>query len=238
MIKAFWYKSKNFGDQLTPEVLEFFLKDKVELVDRNESGKLMGIGSIMTALRNNDVVWGSGSIRQAKIKGFKNVKFLAVRGPLTRECLDGDVPEIYGDPALLLPLIYNPKIEKKYEWGVLPHYVDKEIAKERAEELLANRSYLFIDIEKPWREIINDMLSCKIIMTSSLHGIIASEAYGLDFRWMKYSDKIIGGNFKFKDYFLGTGRDYIKDGRIRPLENLKEKQDILIKVLKQHYGKN
>jgi pyruvyltransferase len=238
MIKAFWYKSNNFGDQLTHDVLEFFLKEEIKLADRNETGKLMGIGSIMTALRNNDVVWGSGSIRPAKIKGFKNVRFLAVRGPLTRDCIEGYVPEVYGDPGLLLPLIYNPTVEKIYKIGLLPHYVDKMMV---VDEKILNPEkdkFLVIDIERPWKEVIDNILSCEKIITSSLHGIIAAEAYGIPVKWVKYSDKIIGGTFKFDDYFLGTGREFQRYGEVTPMINLKERQDVLINALKKQYGKN
>lgn len=238
MIKAFWYKSNNFGDQLTPDVLEFFLKEEIKLADRNETGKLMGIGSIMTALRNNDVVWGSGSIRPAKIKGFKNVRFLAVRGPLTRDCIEGYVPEVYGDPGLLLPLIYKPTVEKIYKIGLLPHYVDKMMVVEEKVLDPEKDKFLVIDIERPWKEVIDNILSCEKIITSSLHGIIAAEAYGIPVKWVKYSDKIIGGTFKFDDYFLGTGREFQRYGEVTPMINLKERQDVLINALKKQYGKN
>lgn len=229
-MKAFWYKSNNFGDQLTPDVLEFVLGEKVELADRNESGKLMGIGSIMTAVRNNDVIWGSGAIRNAMIRKPDGAIFLAVRGPLTWIALGGGIPQTFGDPALLLPLIYKPSIEKKHKVGILPHYIDKDVKFEM-------KGYI-IDILKPWREVVDEILSCEMVITSSLHGIIACEAYGIPVLWARFSDRIIGGQFKFQDYFLGTGREkqqYLKE--IPPIENLKKRQDFLIEVLKKHYGK-
>lgn len=39
----------------------------------------------------------------------------SVRGPVTRNILMDlgyDVPSVYGDPAILLPLFYNPIVEK------------------------------------------------------------------------------------------------------------------------------
>lgn len=242
-MKAFWYKSKNFGDQLTPDILKFFLNEEIELADREDKGKLMGIGSIMTALRNNDVVWGSGSIRNMPLPQVKGVKILSLRGPLTRNCLRSrnkhlDIPEIYGDPAILLPLVYYPKIEKTHELGLLPHYVDKKAVINEL-EIMNDDQAKFIDIEDDWKKVVDEILSCELIVTSSLHGIIAAEAYGMPVVWTKYSNKIIGGDFKFQDYFLGTGRkEQSKDVNIDPLENLKERQNILIKILKQQYGKN
>lgn len=72
-------------------------------------------------------VWGSGSINGGRIKADLNIKIKAVRGPLTRKTaiLSGyECPEIYGDPALLLPYAYKPNINNKYKVGIIPHYCD------------------------------------------------------------------------------------------------------------------
>jgi len=217
--------NNNVGDTLSKPILEHF-GIPVELCGRKETGKLLAVGSVMSALRRNDFVWGTGCIRNKKIVARPGVKFLAVRGPRTRALISNAVvPEVYGDPALLLPLIYNPKIEKKYKVGILPHYVDKKIAPVKEGEH-------FIDIQTNWKNVIDEILSCEKIISSSLHGIIIAEAYGIPAVWSKYSDNIIGGEFKFQDYFLGTGRaeqKYFTD--IEPIKNLAEIQENLIKAL-------
>ena len=88
----------------------------------------MIIGSILDRGTKSSIIWGAGLISEDSEPIEIPKKIYAVRGPKTREKLlkSGiDCPEIYGDPALLLPKIYNPKIEKKYELGVIPHYIDK-----------------------------------------------------------------------------------------------------------------
>ena len=89
------------------------------------------IGSIIESLANKEsIIWGSGAMYGGeKVLYEKPKKVLAVRGPLTRKYLLSqgvDCPEVYGDPALLLPKIYNPLIEKKYKLGVIPHNIDFE----------------------------------------------------------------------------------------------------------------
>lgn len=239
-IKANWHQSKNFGDTLTPIIVKHFTGQDVEYAERKARGKLIAVGSIIVALRSRDVVWGTGSIRaggKGCIKQPVGSKFLAVRGPLTRQLIDGEVPEVYGDPGILLPLIYNPKIEKTHKVGIMPHRVDKPLFKE------ANGLYKsfvpgtkLIDIDSGWQNVINEILSCEVVLTSSLHGIVAANAYGVPVVWEKYSDNVIGGEFKFQDYFAGVGIPPQKYGNTIPgIENLKEKQIGLIEALQNYY---
>lgn len=183
---------------LTKPILEY-LGISVELVGRKETGKLVAVGSILTNVKKNDIVWGAGLIRnKPKIAPF-GVKFLAVRGPLTRKLIQGaKIPEVYGDPALLLPLFYKPKSEKKYKTGVIPHYIDKKVA-------IIGENH-FIDIQSDWKNVVEEINSCEKIISSSLHGIVIAEAYRIPACWVKFSDNVIGGDFKFHDYLLGTGR--------------------------------
>ena len=46
-----------------------------------------------------------------------------------------------------------------------------------------------------------ELTSCAAIASSSLHGLIFGEAYGLPTLWLRVSDKVIGGGFKFADWF-------------------------------------
>lgn len=45
-----------------------------------------------------------------------------------------------------------------------------------------------------------------MVISSSLHGIIAAEALGVPAVWMEMSDAVEGKGLKFYDYFLGSGR--------------------------------
>jgi len=244
-LKCYWYKESlhanramNFGDQLSPVVLNYVLGRKFKLAARNEHGKLLAIGSVMSALRPGDVVWGSGAIKNRPLQIYPGNKFLAIRGPMTGALLKlagGEDPGVYGDPALLLPLIYQAKIQKTGEVGILPHYVDKSAKI----PLQTGEHYRMIDITAPWPEVVDNICACSMIRTSALHGIIAAEAYGIPVMWERYSDKIIGGEFKFQDYFLGTGRlKQIPGHFTQPLENLRAIQNKLIEVLKKYYAKD
>ncbi|MFA5050970.1 MAG: polysaccharide pyruvyl transferase family protein [Patescibacteria group bacterium] len=243
MIKAFWYKSKNIGDTLTPILLREILKEDVEFVDRNYQGKFLGVGSIMTALRKNDIVWGTGCIRDIPYMVNYPCNFLAVRGKLTEELLGVKIG-VYGDPALLLPLFYRPTIEVKNTIGVIAHYVEKN---EPFFKRLKADGVKVIDVEQDYKTFVDEVLSCEQIISSSLHGIIIAEAYGIPAKWVIVTDKVIGNGFKFRDYLSGTNRelpkpfipekmtDFKKLYHFPKIENLKEIQEKLISSLQNYY---
>ncbi|MDD5068070.1 MAG: polysaccharide pyruvyl transferase family protein [Candidatus Pacebacteria bacterium] len=229
MIKAYWWPAKNFGDMLTPVILKhFFPNEQIKISERGERGKLLAVGSIVHLALSGDVVWGSGSNRPWRKYNGRGVRYLAVRGPWTRNQIkNAVVPKIYGDPAILLPLIFNPQVEKKYKIGLVPHYVDKPLVK-------ASPGEKIIDIQGEWTEVIYEILSCEKIISSSLHGIIAAEAYGIPTQWAVWGKKIVGGDFKYQDYFLGSGRERQKTmSDIPPIPDLENRQNKIINALKQ-----
>jgi pyruvyltransferase len=211
-IRAFWWDVKNFGDQFTPILLRKLLPGwRAELAAPDDRGKLVGCGSIACYARPGDIVWGTGWHKPWRRVDWNGVQATCVRGPLTREMIDNcDVPEIYGDPGMLLPRIYSPKVEKEFKCGIVPHYVEF-IAGDHP----APAPYdVVIDLRRAPHLVIQQMLACERIASSSLHGVIVAEAYGLPTSWHRWSDRIIGGRFKFDDYFLGTGRERPKPGRV------------------------
>lgn len=58
-----------------------------------------------------------------------------------------------------------------------------------------------------WTDVIDDIASCDAILSSSLHGLIVAEAYGIPNVWIEFGKPLIGGHFKFHDFFLSIGRD-------------------------------
>lgn len=217
---------KNFGDAINPMLFEQTTQKKVanssKIINLFNRPTYYFIGSILDNLnKSNAIVCGTGFQNENAKVLKKPSKIIAVRGPLTREIFlkqNIECPEVYCDPALLLPNIYMPNnIEKKYKVGIIPHYVDKEKFSEL--EIISNDlTHCFIDIEDNWKKIIDDICSCEYILSSSLHGIIVAHAYNVFGTRMILSDKIVGGDFKFDDYALSVSdkllEKYIVDSSI------------------------
>ncbi|MES2543680.1 MAG: polysaccharide pyruvyl transferase family protein [Bacteroidota bacterium] len=209
----------NYGDILAPYLANKLSKKEIVKVEHPMKWKYrfffkhplyVTVGSIIKEASKKSIVWGSGIIK--KNEKVKNATFLAVRGPRTRARLielGYKVPEVYGDPALLLPNFIKNDVEKKYELGIIPHYVDyEEIVKIFSGDSRVKIINLMTDdVEKTTREI----LECKKTVSSSLHGVIISQSYSIPSLWVKFSNKLAGDNIKFFDYFESVGINSAKE---------------------------
>lgn len=157
-------------------------------------------GSVLAHVNKKCIVWGSGVINDNQT--VKPAKFLAVRGPETRRVLMNQgysVPKVFGDPALLLPDYFQPKVDKKYQLGIIPHYVDYEFVKKQFGHL---KDVLIVDLmTNSIEDTTVEILQCKHIISSSLHGVIVAHTYQIPALWIRFSDKLFGDDIKFKDYF-------------------------------------
>ena len=211
VIFLYWYTLKrrdqkdNYGDLLSKYLVKKISRGFIFKVGYPSSRvynlfkNYLAIGSIITAAGKNSIVWGSGIIKRNE--RIREATFLAVRGPLTRKRileLGYKCPEIYGDPAILLPYFFKQKVKKRYEIGVIPHYVDyQEVSNRFKNESGIKVINLITDnIESTTKEI----LECERIISSSLHGVIVSHTYKIPCLWVKFSEKLSGDDVKFHDY--------------------------------------
>jgi pyruvyltransferase len=207
-IPLMWCRGRNWGDALSPVLVELLSGRSVVHVAGLHHHRHLAIGSILGGANERAEVWGSGFISaDERIRGGAPVVH-AVRGPLTRDALikqGVDCPEIYGDPALLLPRFFDPNVEKSYRVGVIPHYIDK--GHPWLNRIRQERRALIIDIEAGIAEFVRAVKSCEAILSSSLHGLICADAYGIPNAQIKLSDNVVGGDFKFNDYRFSIGGD-------------------------------
>lgn len=181
----YWWEKPNLGDELSQIVVRYMLNLHNIPMDKPVHGikHLYAIGSIITAGLQDCTIWGSGILCTTMLNRVKGRKFdiRSVRGPVSRIILldmGYEVPEIYGDPAIILSEIYVPSIvEKKYKYGVIIHK-DQKFISSSDKAFMKRHDVLVIDIRtRNYERFVNQVVSCEKIISSSLHGIIISETY-------------------------------------------------------------
>lgn len=211
---------KNFGDELSSFIMGKLLPLNDFVYNKNSSGfekNLIAIGSYIQVARSGYYIFGSGVRTLEDRVAYEHLNTISVRGPKTREFLLSkgiDCPELYGDPALFVSRYYTPRIapELNGKIGIIPHFTDN--TDYASQDKLS--CFHLIDVCDDWRRVIDQICSCSHILSSSLHGLICSDAYGVPNLWLEYKD-LQEGHFKFEDYFLSQGRAFDK---INNIENL------------------
>jgi hypothetical protein len=209
------YEPRNFGDWITPYLFTK-VTGLVPIYQRpsRRVETLLGAGSILRHIKHADTatVWGSGVITAHD--AFERPKeILAVRGKWTQRILRErgiSCPISTGDPGSLLSSIYKPNITtKKYRLGLIPHFDELDLV--RREWGGATDEIVIIDPAMPVESVVDSISSCEFTISSSLHGIIVSHAYGVRSGWVRFSPrqkKLIGGDdIKYLDYFSNFGLD-------------------------------
>ena len=194
---------KNLGDNISPLIVDYVARQRnIQLKKCVRNRKhLYAVGSIITAGPQDCTIWGSGLLNTHILNrlAYRKLDIRAVRGPLTRAILMDqgyEVPEIYGDPAILMPLIYNREEEKKYDVGLVTHFNESV---ENETENVFHRINIATD---DYKHFVGEIKSCKLIISSSLHGIIFSEAYGIPSILLRPQSDIL----KYFDYYYSTER--------------------------------
>jgi hypothetical protein len=228
---AWWLRgwSNNFGDLLTAYILS--LAAHIDCVfDRSKP--FIAVGSIIQRSLDGTRVWGSGIIHSSGAI-TTSPACLAVRGPLTRERVLAaglQCPEIYGDPAMLLPYLYSPpKPEKKYDLSLAPHFSQADLRE-------YGHGAHFIDVKvksiQDIEAVIDQVLKSKTVITSSLHILVMCVAYGISVTVFQITGRsIYGDNIKFRDFCLGVNCEPIPLFEVKALddetiENLHQKAKV------------
>lgn len=200
----------NFGDHLAKVIVTKILIDHNHFLEEETDvpRTLFAVGSVLHFAKKNDVVWGSGINGKIATNQhqFKTLDVRAVRGPLTRAFLMErgiKVPAIYGDPALLMPTLFPGRFVRnpQSDYVVVPHMHDINIATK------ANLQNVISPLSM-WNRCIEDILKGELVISSSLHGLVVAEAYGLPARYLRLSEE--ENIFKYNDYTMGTGRGEIE----------------------------
>lgn len=205
---AFGPRKNNFGDLLGPEIVARLAGVTVGELGPGGERRLLSVGSILHFASDGDVVWGSGvngKVLDDQYR-FADLDVRAVRGPKTRAFLQKrgiEVPEVYGDPGLLVPELFgNLELKNRKrtrELLVLPNLNDFRSLETQYRALAVHPS-------AGLETCLVAIAESQLVVASSLHAIIVAESLGIPAVLVRSARE---SPFKYEDYYLGTGREPI-----------------------------
>lgn len=209
---VFWWKPRprfkvfprphNLGDALSPFIVRKVLEElKPDGGVPDESKKLFAIGSILNHAHTGDVVWGSGVNGKKSISSheFSELDVRAVRGPNTKKFLEGmgvKTPDVFGDPGVLISRYIKPDVVQDRSELFIPHFSEGRVRRPGIDTVHT--------IGEDFRSFANEICRSEIVYSSSLHGLIIAESYGIKAILTEIAPT--ENIFKYEDYYLGTGR--------------------------------
>ena len=205
-------------------VLDF--ENNTTMINSADRPCLWTVGSVWRNIRPNDHVWGSGALgndwefdgcyNTTKLQGRRhsNITIYSVRGPRSLDSINRlcsgriNVPntgiEPRGDAGFLIPYIfpeykYDPTKADKAKC-VIAHYVDIHVLQKKltTQPNFPVQENDCFPVVQSWQTMVGNMTRCKVLVSSSLHGIILADAFGIPVAW-KRSFHL--HPYKYEDYF-------------------------------------
>lgn len=198
----YWKEKKNFGDLLSSLLIQKFCHLDSEWSKPQDSDLVM-VGSILEHLPSSykGIVAGSGKLHDTNSMLLSFANILAVRGPLTAKALRLKKDVVLGDPGLLADELVEDK-DKEFDLGIVAHWTDKTLEQN---PIFKKFNPKIIRVDDDPLKVISEIGRCKKIVSSSLHGIILADAFGIP-RRIEIPPRSLthpqqeGGLFKWKDY--------------------------------------
>jgi Polysaccharide pyruvyl transferase. len=206
-----WAATPNFGDRITEDVVAYVSGQEIKR-ENAANADIFAIGSIMLDVRRGirrgnegqPWIWGSGALRPMNTDFVDHIRVAAVRGPITRELL-GLKTDVFGDPGVLMSLVLDEKIAKTGRIGVIPHFTK---ISETAERLagLGDEVMIIDPAQENHLDVVRQIAGCEAVFSSSLHGLIVADAFGVPNVWLDPDGNHDCARLKFYDYAAGVGR--------------------------------
>ncbi|TWF57141.1 polysaccharide pyruvyl transferase [Neorhizobium alkalisoli] len=237
----------NLGDALSAVIVAAICQLPISRAAFSaDSERLAAVGTIGHALHFGKVhLWGTGfdmgrdktgALTGYSIPDDTEMVVHAVRGRRTAAALRQrglDVGENYGDPVWFLPKVFPARVEKKWDLGVIVHISELDrptadslvratIERYRIPPELADRVHI-INTYTPatidgLRDKVEEIAACRRILSTSLHGLVIAETYGIPCAWFAtYAgpsgplaiEGELSIDHRMKDFYSGVDRDYV-----------------------------
>jgi len=177
---------------------------------------LLTVGSVLEKAKKGDHVWGTGAWhRRSMMDAWKHAGAIihGVRGPNTQSALRGTYKNSDGSGSVNAYAIGDP--------GFLVSFTNPELGRgvERRGRCFVRHHYDVITVTPPgvvdietnqhWETFVRQIASCERVFSSSLHGLIFAESFGVPVRWYQPSEGIVPraeGHWKYLDWIGVTPR--------------------------------
>ncbi|MHA6344177.1 polysaccharide pyruvyl transferase family protein [Roseivivax sp. CAU 1761] len=208
-----WDRQPNFGDALSARVTAHAAGRPV-VHAAPKAADLFAVGSILQIVRRTHQgprpdgsrpwIWGSGAMRPIRLDFLPHVRVAALRGPIT-ESLLGVEAQAYGDPGLLIAEALGAAPERQDRVGLVPHMA--HVGSEALRALVAREPRLhLIDVRGAVETVCREIAACAHVVSSSLHGLVVADAYGVASTWLDPRGIHRSPRLKFYDYAAGIER--------------------------------
>ena len=141
---------------------------------------------------------------------------------LTRQALEGVA---VGDPGLLASRLYPAKGPAFRICGIIPHHAEladvkrsaETVAKELESGILLDSTIkamsafdrlkriipgaVVLNPESAPETVVRRISECKTLLSSAMHGLIVADSFGIPNMRVVASRSLMGGDYKFKDYY-------------------------------------
>src|SRR5690606_12395925 len=199
VVPAFWWDGHpTFGDAMTPWLLPRY--GVVPLHRRVAEARLIGVGSILEFVPHDysGAVWGSG-LMEERTHPLTAACFLAVRVHHTRDLVGAPADTPLGDPGIHVAR-HLPPPRLRWEVGVVPHRHHRGNAVLARLVARGGARVRVINVHQGAAAAAREIASCSVIFSSSLHGLVTADSYGIPATWTLLDPPLGGGDFKFRDY--------------------------------------
>lgn len=221
MIKLHWWRTNtrrgNFGDELSRCLCEDHSRQWIDWAPVDQA-ELVATGSLLASHLNPQFnwaeftgsIWGTGCMLEEETVNLEQANVSALRGHLTLgqvNCRNRDNIAL-GDPGLLVNKMVRRKPRENYVLGVMPHWseLDQPFYKEHLAKLPGT---LWISPFDHVDNVVEKITSCQNLLSGSLHGLIAADAFQIPNRWLRLNtgqENLHGSTlFKFRDYYSVFG---------------------------------
>ena len=193
-MRLFWWdRVPNIGDRISAMLLRHHGQE-VQWSPPREAD-WVAAGSVLEHFDGfTGTVWGTGRAGpHSPPTDLSAARVLALRGKDTLALAKTENVPVLGDPGILAcDLVKQGPRDSGYT-AIVPHWQDQERMRE------TYREGVFVDVVDDVLEALRLISGASRVVSSSLHGIVFADSYGVTRMW-DWFDGVQARGFKFRDY--------------------------------------